>query len=191
VRIGARLADEGTGIDPASARLRLNGRDVTADARVAPDEIQYRADLDPGRYTAEVTVRDQAGNATTKSWTFDVTPGDRVGVAPGGPLPLNITSHSNNMVIDANGNLAIQGRTVPNASVRVQVEAVANVAGLLGLTQPVADQTVLADPNGRFAATVTPRGGLPIPGTRYEVRVTATSGSQTAEERITLIQRQG
>jgi hypothetical protein len=184
----ARLSDEGSGVDPATVRLRLNGRDVTADTRITPDEVHYRADLDPGRYTAELTVRDEAGNASTKSWSFDVMP-DRVG--SGGDLPLQITSHSNNMVIDAAGNLSISGRTVPYATVHVQVDAVASVAGVLGLTQPVANQTVQADRNGAFAVILPPRGGLPIPGTRYDVHVTATSGSQTAEERITLIQRQG
>ena len=187
-QVGARLSDEGSGIDPASVRLRLNGRDVTADTRVSPDEAQFRGDLDPGRYTAELSVRDRAGNSTTKTWTFDVTPGDRVGSA--GPLPLTVTSHRNNAVVDANGNLAIQGHTAPFANVRVEVESVANVAGVLGLTQPVADQTVQADRNGNFGVLVTPRG-LPIPGTRYDLRLTATSGNQTAQERLTLIQRQG
>ncbi|MEJ8837210.1 hypothetical protein [Ramlibacter sp. AN1133] len=188
--VRAHLSDEGSGIDPATVRLRLNGRDVTADARVTPDELHYRADLDPGRYNAELTVRDQAGNASTKSWSFDVMP-DRVGGAGSVELPLQVTSHSNNMVVDTAGNLSIQGRTAPYANVRVQVDAVASVAGLLGLTQPVADQTVQADRNGHFAVALAPRGGLPIPGTRYDVHVTATSGSQTAEERLTLIQRQG
>ncbi|MBC5781832.1 hypothetical protein H8N03_02685 [Ramlibacter sp. USB13] len=107
-----------------------------------------------------------------------------------GRFPLSITSHQNNAVVDANGNLAIQGRTAPHANVRVQVDSVASVGGLLGVTQPVADQTVQADRNGNFNVLVTPRG-LPIPGTRYDVRLTATNGNQTAEERITLIQRQG
>jgi hypothetical protein len=187
----AHLSDEGSGIDPASVRLRLNGRDVTADARVTPEELHYRADLDPGRYTAELTVRDQAGNASTKSWSFDVMPGDRFSGPAGADLPLQITSHSNNMVVDAAGNLSIHGRTAPYANVRVQVEAVANVAGVLGVTQPVADQSVQADRNGYFGVALAPRGGLPIPGTRYDLRVTATSGSQTAEEHLTLIQRQG
>jgi hypothetical protein len=101
-----------------------------------------------------------------------------------------VTSHSNNAVVDANGQLAIRGQTVPFANVRIQVESVANVGGVLGLTQPVADQTVQSDRNGNFAITVSPRG-LPIPGTRYEVRLTASSGGQTAEERLTLVQRQG
>lgn len=190
-RISVRLSDEGgSGIDPASARLRLQGRDVTGDARVTDDELNFRAELEPGRYTAEVTVRDRAGNSSTKAWTFDVVNDGRDGRVGVGPLPLEITSHSNNAVVDGNGTLHIAGRTAPNATVRVQVESVASVAGLLGVTQPVADTTVQADRDGRFSVAVSPRG-LPIPGTRYDVRLTASSGSQNAEERITLMQRQG
>jgi hypothetical protein len=116
--------------------------------------------------------------------------GDRYGAAPAN-LPLQITAPGNNMSIDANGNVAIQGRTAPYANVRVQVETVANVAGLIGLTQPVADLNVQADRNGFFAATVPPRPGIPLPGTRFDVHVTATSGGQTSEARLSLVQRQG
>ncbi len=185
--ISARLQDEGSGIDRDSVRLRINGRDAGPDLRVSEEDVRFRTDLEPGRYTAELSVRDRAGNSTTKSWTFDVAPGDRVG---SGPLPLSVTSHRDNAVVDGNGNLSIQGRTAPNASVRIQVDSVANVAGLLGVSQPVADTTVQADRNGHFAVNISPRG-LPIPGTRYDLRLTATSGSQSAEERLTLIQRQG
>jgi len=188
--IGARLSDEGSGIDPASVRLRLQGRDVTGDARVSGDEVQYRADLDPGRYTAELSVRDRAGNSSTKSWTFDVVGdrGERVG-GYGGALPLQITSHANNSVIDADGRLLLQGRTAPYADVRVQVESVANVGGLLGVTTPVLDQTIQADRNGNFSVPVSANAAF-IPGQRYDVRMTATSEGRTAEERITL-RRQG
>lgn len=190
-RVGAHLSDEGSGIDPSTARLRLNGRDVTADARVTPEEIRYRGQLDPGRYSAEVSVQDNAGNRTTKSWTFDVVDRDRapVGEIRNG-LPLQVTSHADNAAIDANGNLAIQGRTAPLANVRVQVESVASVGGVIGMSQPVADQTVQADRDGRFSVLVTPRA-LPIPGTRFDVHVTASDGSHTADERITLYQRRG
>lgn len=186
--ISARLDDEGSGIDRDSVRLRLNDHDVSGDLRVSERDATYRADLPPGRYTAELSVRDRYGNWTRKSWTFDVVPeGDRYG---GGPFPLTVTSHRDNAVVDANGALAIQGRTAPFANVRVQVDSVANVAGMVGVTQPVADQTVQADPDGHFSVRVTPRG-LPIPGTRYDVHLTATSGSQTAEEHLRLTQRQG
>ena len=112
------------------------------------------------------------------------------GAGPGG-LPLQITSHSNNMVIDGAGKLAIRGRTAPYANVRVQVESMAGVAGLVGVTQPLADQNVQADRNGYFGVALAPRGSLPIPGTRYDVKVTASNRGQTAEEHLTLIQRQG
>jgi hypothetical protein len=186
--ISARIADDDSGIARDSVRLRVNGRDVTSDARVSDDEVDYRADLDPGRYTAELTVRDEAGNATTKGWSFDVTPrGERLGSAN---LPLTVTSHRDRAVVDGDGRLAIEGRTAPFASVRLQVTEVANVAGVLGVSQPVADQSVQADRDGHFAFRVTPRG-LPIPGTRYDVHLTASNGGLTAEERLTLFQRQG
>ena len=120
VQIGAKLSDEGgSGIDPASVRLRLAGRDVTADARVTGDEIHYRRDLDPGRYNAEVTVRDIAGNTTTKAWTFDVVDRERA-QGPAGPLELRVTSHTSGGTFDA-GNVLLQGRTAPGATVRVPV----------------------------------------------------------------------
>ncbi|QJW83858.1 hypothetical protein HK414_07115 [Ramlibacter terrae] len=100
-------------------------------------------------------------------------------------LPLEVTSHANNARVDANGNMVIRGRTAPHATVRVQVDTVANVAGLLGLTQPVMDQTLQADANGRFNVTV-PQAQFAIPGGRYDVRLTSTRGTQTAEERLTL-----
>lgn len=198
MRISARIDDEGSGIDADSVRMRLNGRDVTADTRVNENRVVFRDELEPGRHTAEVTVRDRAGNATTKAWTFDVEDRERRGdrgdrndrYAGSGPLPLEVTSLSNNMVVDARGNLDIRGRTVPNATVRVRVDSVASAAGMFGVAVPVADYTVQADRDGRFALNVAPRG-IPVPGSRYDVRVTSTSGSETAEERLTLIQRQG
>ena len=185
-RIGARLSDDSSGIDPASVRLRLNGRDVSGGVQVSPDGAQYRADLDPGRYTAELSVHDRAGNSTTKTWTFDVTPGDRVGAA--GPLQVIVTSQRDNVVLDANGRLAIRGRTAPLANVRVEVEAVSPATP--GIPQRVADQTVQADRSGSFGVLVDPRGPT-ISGTRYDVRLTATSGNQTAQERLSLTPRQG
>ena len=83
--IAARISDESGGVDPSRVRLRLNGQDVTADARISPDEVHFRADLDPGRYAVELTARDDSGNMTTKTWTFDVVP-ERHGMGAG-PAP--------------------------------------------------------------------------------------------------------
>jgi hypothetical protein len=88
VNIGVVLADEGTGIDPASVRLRVGGRDVTGEARITEGEVRFRDHLPPGRHRVEVVAGDYAGNTTTKSWAFDVVGGgerERRGDQMGGP----------------------------------------------------------------------------------------------------------
>jgi hypothetical protein len=102
-----------------------------------------------------------------------------------GPLPLQVTSYQDNAVIDLDRDLAVRGHTAPFANVRVQVDAVA-----MGARQTVADQSVQADRNGRFSVLVDPRV-QPAPGLRFELRVLSTNGSQSAEERLTLLQRHG
>ena len=201
IQIAASLADDGgSGVDPQSVRIRLDGADVTREARVDANEVRYREDLPPGRHTVEVSVRDHAGNSSTKSWAFDVVDRDRDGRdgrdgrdrdrTSSGPLPLEVMSHPNGAVIDMNGAITLVGRSLPNANVRVQIESVANVAGVLGVSQPVLDQTVQADRDGNFSVVVGQRT-FAIPGTRYNVHLTARQGERTAEQRITLHQRQG
>lgn len=70
--IQARLSDEGSGIDPRSVRLFVDGLDVTANAHVDSDEIGYRERLGRGRHSAELVVRDRAGNETRSAWSFAV-----------------------------------------------------------------------------------------------------------------------
>lgn len=71
-RISARFSDEGSGVDPASVVLRVDGRDVTGRARVDEDDIRYAEDLQPGRHVVELMLSDRAGNATRRAWTFEV-----------------------------------------------------------------------------------------------------------------------
>ena len=178
---------QGRGVDPRSVRIMLDGRDVTAQAHITPERFSYRSDLAPGRYTAEVTARDHAGNVASRSWSFDVG-GSRIGAAPGS-LPLHISSPSHGATVDASGNLVIRGATVPWATVRVRVDAVPPVVGqLFGVAQTLYNDTIQADRDGRFTVEVDPRTAI-LPGMRYDVSVTATRGDQTADTRITLHQR--
>ena len=78
-RIRARIEDAGSGVDAASVALRIDGHDVSGAARLLDDQLRYRADLAPGRHTADLVVRDRAGNTSTRSWSFDVVPGERYG----------------------------------------------------------------------------------------------------------------
>lgn len=76
-RLVARVTDDASGFDPASVVLRIDGRDVTGRVRVNGDSIRYAENLYPGRHVAELMVRDRAGNATQRSWAFDVAHVDR------------------------------------------------------------------------------------------------------------------
>lgn len=70
--IQARLDDRGTGVDPRSVRLVVDGLDVTADARITEDGIAYREHLGNGLHRAELVVRDRAGNVNRTAWSFRV-----------------------------------------------------------------------------------------------------------------------
>ena len=76
-RISARFRDHGTGV--AAVWLRVDGRDVTSQARVDADDVRYAEDLRPGRHWAELVVRDRAGNTARRLWTFDVVDHGRYG----------------------------------------------------------------------------------------------------------------
>jgi len=74
-RITARVGDQGSGVESVS--LRLDGRDVTSAVRVEGSDIRYAEDLQPGRHSAELEVRDRAGNVARQRWFFDVVDQDR------------------------------------------------------------------------------------------------------------------
>jgi hypothetical protein len=71
-RISARFVDNRSGVDASSVRLRIVGRDVTGWSRVTAEDVNFRGDLREGRHTAELVVRDRAGNVTRTDWTFVV-----------------------------------------------------------------------------------------------------------------------
>jgi len=77
-RIAARFHDAG-GSGIHSVSLRIDGYDVSHRIRVDDGEVRYRDDLAPGRHSAELVVRDRAGNATRHAWSFRVVDWDRYG----------------------------------------------------------------------------------------------------------------
>jgi hypothetical protein len=177
----------GTGVDPRSVRVSIAGRDVTPDTQVTPQTFSYRGTLSPGRHTAEVSARDLAGNASQKSWTFEV--GSAAGPALSGTLPLQVVSPGANAAVNGS-DVVIQGRTAPGANVRVKVDAVAPASGnRASVAQLVTQQSIVADANGNFSFTLGAYRGAA--GTRYEVSMLANQGTQTAEQRLVLFQRPG
>jgi hypothetical protein len=174
----------GVGVDPKSVRILLSGRDITANSNITSQFFSYRADLPPGRYTVDLTVKDLAGNAVNKIWAFEVA---TAAAAAPATLPLQITSHSNNAVVEGNAT-TVRGRTAPGATVDVKVVAVAAIAGLFGVTQEVLSQRIQADATGNFSFDFSPK--LPLPGARYEVTMVAQKADLKTESRLVLFQKQ-
>ena len=178
VLITARFEDgRGSGVDPASVRIVVSGRNVTPEAQIDRQSLSFRGALPPGRHTVEVTARDHAGNAVRKSWSFDVA------VAAPANVPIRILNHGNNDQVGS-GPTLVQGQTVPNANVAVSVVAVAPVANL---SQELFSRTLQADANGNFSFSFVPQ--FPIPGTRYDITMVSTRGNLRDDARLVLMQR--
>lgn len=176
----------GVGVDTKTVRILLAGRDVTAASQITAQFFTYRADLPAGRYPVDVSARDLAGNAVRQTWSFDVV--TAANAAPATVL-LQVTSHANNAPVEGSPVL-VRGRTAPGALVDVKVSAVGTLAGLFGMNQDLLTQRVQADGNGNFSFSFTPQ--LPLPGTRYEISMTAGKDGMTpTETKLVLFQKQG
>jgi len=174
----------GLGVDPATVKIVVGGRDVTPQATVTKDFFTFRADLPPGNYAADVTARDLAGNSVRSAWSFQVQPGAiGSGTISGGAFPLEFTSHQANATVPG-GPVQIRGRTAPNATVDVEVLGLAPVVGMIGVTHKLLNRRITADRNGDFVFDFTPQ--MNIPGMRYEVEVKASQGGQTKDNRLVL-----
>ncbi len=180
--VSGRFGDRGgSGVDPESVRIMLSGRNVTGDADIDPRSFTYRAPLPAGRHTVDVTARDRAGNTVRRSWSFEVAS------APAN-VPIRILSHTDKAQVD--GNVThVRGRAAPYASVEVRVDAVPPVVGQFGVAQQVFSRTLQADREGEFEFSFA--SPFPVPGTRYDIQMTATKADVTNEARLTLFQRQG
>ena len=178
--VSGRFGDRGgSGVDPESVRIMVSGRNVTRDAEIDPRSFTYRAPLPAGRHTVDVTARDRAGNTLRRTWSFEVAS------APAN-VPIRILSHADKAQVDGNV-LHVRGRAAPNASVNVRVDAVPPVIGQFGVAQQVYSRTLPADGNGDFDFSFT--SPFPVPGTRYDIQMTATKADVTNEARMALFQR--
>ncbi|MCC2632894.1 MAG: hypothetical protein K0S48_780 [Ramlibacter sp.] len=70
--VSARYRDDRSGVNVSSVRLRIDGDDVTRQARVTGNKVSFEANLRQGRHQAELVVRDRAGNVTRTAWNFVV-----------------------------------------------------------------------------------------------------------------------
>lgn len=100
-------------------------------------------------------------------------------------LPLDILSPQDNSRVS--GTVEVRGRSAPNATVAVKVQASNSVAGIIGFNRDILNRTIRTDAQGNFSFTFNP--SVSIPGTRYQVSLNATKGNQSSEESLVLIQQ--
>lgn len=178
IYVSGNLEDaSGTGVDPKSVRLTLNGRDVTRDTQVTAQSFSYRGQLPAGAYTALLTANDAAGNSVRREWRFDVG-------AAAHPLAIELSSPAGD-TISGGAPVAIRGRTAPGATVHARVTGLLQVIGPVGLEQEVLNQQVVADSAGNFALQFQPTG---LPGSRYDMVLVASKDGRSEETRLRLNQ---
>lgn len=157
-------------------------------------------EIAPGTYRGDYVIRRQdvfpsAGATVTATLQANGqilrTRLDRALVATGNsnsattPLTLEVISPQNNSRVS--GTITVAGRSAPNTTVDVNVRAVNSLGGIVGVNRDVFSQRIQADAEGDFEFSFQP--GIAVPGTRYEVSLQASNGSQTAEESLVLLQR--
>ena len=185
VSVSATFDDSGgVGVDPRSVKLVIAGQDVTRNASITPQFVTWRGDLRNGTNPIELTASDSAGNVVRQNWVIVV--GASTAAAPANILPLDITSHTNNAQVPS-GVVEVRGRTAPDATVDVQVQAIAAVAGFFGINQQVFSQSLRSDSQGNFGFSF--QSQIPVPGARYEVTITATRGEMKRESKLVLFQQ--
>jgi hypothetical protein len=151
----------------------------------------------PGVYEGAYTIRRGERLSVERPPVANLRWGDRiattnldhplVAVVPVS-LPIQIVSHPDNGTIE--GDVArVRGRTAPFAQVQVRVHASPPIVGQFGVGQEVFNDTVQADARGFFEFSF--RTPFPVPGTKYDLALTARKADATTEARLTLFQRQG
>lgn len=165
------------GVDPRSIQILFDGRDVTSQSTITSHGFSYPpTNITPGRHSVEVRGRDSSGNIVRSNWDFRM-----LDAAPVASFPLDITSPRDGAEVGS-GAIEVRGRTLPNASVQVGV-----TAGILGLSQRIFENTIVADRQGYFSFSFQPQ--VRVPGARYDVTVRATRDNEMRERKMTLIQQ--
>lgn len=91
--IQVTVSDQGVGVDPTTARLTVDGADVTDGADIDAGRIFYDTPgpLAPGEHTATASVSDLVGNEGSHQWRWVVEAPDRgiLNVSHDATAPLN------------------------------------------------------------------------------------------------------
>jgi hypothetical protein len=152
------------------------------------------AEIQPGVYEGRYTVRRQdrfaAADVSAALEAQGQVARARLSGAtrPGAQrdLPLEFTSPADMSEVGS-GAIEVRGRSAPHQALQVVVEGITSVGGVAGLKQNILTRTITTDDRGQFAFTFEPR--LPVPVTRYEVRVSGTLAGQEHIRILALVRR--
>ena len=150
--IGAAYADAGSGVDPASVHLTVDGVDVTAAAQVSATAASFTpaSPLADGAHTATLTLEDRAGNQAqaATAFTVDTAPPSlaivypdtpRVTGAAGGELLVELAYADALSGVDpASVTLAVDGADASANCVPAPTSAGCNVPALAAGTHRLA-----------------------------------------------------
>jgi hypothetical protein len=174
VSVNVAYADDGSGVDPATVTISVDGRTLATDAT----ETQATAsladgDLSGGTHTLTVTVADEAGNEQTHETDFTVD-----ATAPAADLDLNGTTVSPTSPVEIDATVTDQ--SLQPTSLRVVNASTGEV---------VATWSLSAGKNRIVWTGVAEDTGLLLGG-EYELRVDATDaiGRTTTESRSVFVE---
>ncbi|NET60752.1 MAG: hypothetical protein F6K47_32845 [Symploca sp. SIO2E6] len=143
--------------------------------------------------SATVTQLNQVQTTSTQTTTTQ-NPQNTLTAAPIIPLRPEFTSHQDGDQITTRG-FTLQGKTQPNARVRVVVKQSASNSNILGAiatgvlnSEELLETTVNADSNGRFSVSV-PQPRLLDSGINYSVTATADKDGRSDTTTLSLTQR--
>ncbi|KZZ84159.1 hypothetical protein AS29_013285 [Bacillus sp. SJS] len=123
--ISAIAKDEDTGINPARITLNVDGKEVKAQFDPESGKVSYQpgSPMLDGYHMAKLTVQDNFGNETTKSWTFETEAGQPgfKATAPesayiGGAFPIKLQASKaeqlDTLKLKLKANLKTEGKSV-------------------------------------------------------------------------------
>ncbi|HEY4441924.1 MAG TPA: copper amine oxidase N-terminal domain-containing protein [Candidatus Elarobacter sp.] len=153
------------GIDPASVRFVVDGRDVSADASVVGDQISYtpRSALVPGQHDVRVDARAIGGSQLIATWSF----GDTFAFAPPPPpAPPPVRAiYLDRWVQPGTSNFDVIVRGAPGITGWVGIEGINGVFPLL------------VSSYGTYVAHVAVPPGLNVPFAHVSAQLTLPGGT--------------
>jgi hypothetical protein len=146
----------GTRVNTNSARLYVDGLDVTSASRIQNNRLTYvpNNDLSQGNHSISAQATDTQGRAVRRDWNFQVSSNSynsntQNGNYNNGSLEIRFSNLTSGASVPAVFN--VQGQTTPGAAVHVTGQSQRSlVPGFLNLPNRTLDTRTTADANGHF-----------------------------------------